>query len=125
MKAHWDEWVTQHFGTLDHPDATYFSDPDNDGLVNLLEYYANDLVEEAGGNANGITQSSARGLDPTNPDSDGDLLSDGFEMSPFLVRLQNPGDAGGNGRRVKRQSSTCGPDISLPLDPFKQVSSQH
>ncbi len=33
----WDEWLEYHFGG--NPGQDYFGDVDNDGLVNILEYY--------------------------------------------------------------------------------------
>ena len=89
----WDEWLDHYFG----PNSTqsYLHDGDRDGLVNILEYYGTDafdgaflyFIEEE----NATTTSSRRrrqtvdisaiGTSPVNPDSDGDLLLDGFEVS--------------------------------------------
>ena len=88
----WDEWLDHYFG----PNSTqsYLHDGDRDGLVNILEYYGTDafdgaflyFIEEE----NATTTSSRRrrqtvdigaiGTSPVNPDSDGDLLLDGFEV---------------------------------------------
>jgi hypothetical protein len=51
-----DAWKIEYFGSIDHPDSGAADDPDGDGLTNLREYQT--------------------GLNPTDPDSDGDGLLD-------------------------------------------------
>jgi hypothetical protein len=55
-----DEWEMKYFGHLDYGAN---DDPDNDGLTNLEEQLL--------------------GTDPTNPDTDGDGLSDGDEVNKY------------------------------------------
>ncbi|MBX3746801.1 MAG: hypothetical protein KF833_15940 [Verrucomicrobiae bacterium] len=69
-----DEWELQYFGNLDQGPGGDF---DNDGLTNLEEYLA--------------------GTDPTNPDTDGDGLSDGDEVKVYLTDPLRVGDADGDG----------------------------
>ena len=62
---------------------SFYDDNDNDGLVNIIEYY----FDEIGNYINTRSEHSMTpplqivdlGLDPTSPDSDNDLLVDGFE----------------------------------------------
>ena len=73
----WDEWTSHYFGS-EAADVSFYDDNDNDGLVNIIEYYF-DLF----GNYSEVTVRQASiadvGLDPTDGDTDGDLLADGFE----------------------------------------------
>ena len=85
----WDEWVAYHFGN-DTP-VSYYDDNDEDGLVNILEYYGDVNITNRRQNSRkrrqivfeGLTDIDVPieqvGLDPNNPDTDGDLLTDGFE----------------------------------------------
>ena len=73
--------MTHHFGAAGQ-NVSFYADNDDDGLVNVLEYYA-DLIAY---NDEILTSDDLRlisipqlGLDPNDPDSDGDLLTDGFE----------------------------------------------
>ena len=88
--ARWNEWVNHHFGAAGR-NVSFYADSDNDGLVNVLEYYA----DEIGNGDRGLTRDTLErnsihrmppllpigqlGLDPNDADSDGDLLTDGFE----------------------------------------------
>ncbi|XP_066928274.1 uncharacterized protein [Clytia hemisphaerica] len=102
----WDEWVLYYFHTNRSTEEFYLMDNDNDGLVNILEYYADtdftltDSREQRSIDSDSYTdfdleqQEKSRnrrafeiiGSNPINPDSDRDLLLDGFEsynsMSP-------------------------------------------
>ena len=77
----WDEWPSHYFGS-EAADISFYDDNDNDGLVNIIEYY----FDQLGNYSNTRSELSMRqapisdlGLDPTSPDSDNDLLVDGFE----------------------------------------------
>jgi hypothetical protein len=73
-----DTWEMQHFGNLTHHNGT--SDPDEDGLNNTAEFLA--------------------GTDPTNPDTDGDLVLDGDDEAPLdpnLPALTNTTDRDNDG----------------------------
>ncbi len=63
-------------------------DNDNDGLSNLLEYIGNDGISPKSDLApvDGVAEINVTGdtLDPTNPDTDDDGLSDGFEFIHFI-----------------------------------------
>ena len=79
--ARWDEWVNHHFGAAGI-NISFYADNDNDGLVNVLEYYADEIANDD----RGLTRDTLErisidqlGLDPNQADSDGDLLTDGFE----------------------------------------------
>ena len=39
----WDTWVFHHFGKNNTSDESYLSDPDGDGLSNIMEYWGLDL----------------------------------------------------------------------------------
>jgi len=69
-----DTWELQYFGDLT---ATATGDPDGDGMTNLAEQDA--------------------GLIPTNPDSDGDGVSDGIDPAPLTATFHdgNVGPYGG------------------------------
>ena len=73
----WDEWTNHYFGS-EAADASFYDDNDNDGLVNIIEYYFDQF-----GTYSEVTMRQASianvGLDPTDGDTDGDLLADGFE----------------------------------------------
>ena len=96
----WDEWLEHYFG----PNSTqsYLHDSDNDGLVNILEYHGTDafegaflyFVEEGNTTTTAFRRRcqtddiGAIGTSPVDPDSDGDLLLDGFEVSASHISLQ-------------------------------------
>lgn len=65
-------WLAQYFGVnyQTDPNAALNADPDRDGLTNLEEYQ--------------------NGTDPTNSDTDGDLLSDGPEVHLYGSDPTNP-----------------------------------
>ncbi len=86
----WEEWLVHYFG--DNSGQDYFGDIDGDDLVNLLEYYGKCAFVTVGGIQQPENQSVndsctavdlpsvlEQGCDPTNADSDGDLLPDGQE----------------------------------------------
>ena len=79
--AFWDEWVSYHFNFNNSDEEFYYVDSDNDGLVNILEYYSNGSTpERSTERVRRFAFSVATvGSNPLNPDSDGDLLLDGFE----------------------------------------------
>ena len=64
---------------------SFYDDNDNDGLVNIIEYYFDQIGNYSSGSArnDGIDMRQIpigeMGLDPTRQDSDDDLLGDGFE----------------------------------------------
>jgi hypothetical protein len=65
-------WLAQYFGSgyASNTNAAINADPDQDGLTNLEEYQ--------------------HGTDPTNPDTDGDGLSDGDEVHVYGSDPLNP-----------------------------------
>ena len=79
--AFWDEWVLHHFKLSTSDEEFYYIDSDNDGLINILEYYSNGSTPEQ--STESVIGSALSmdwiGSNPLNPDSDGDLLLDGFE----------------------------------------------
>ena len=94
--SRWDEWVAYHYNTNQSFEDFYLYDTDNDKLVNILEYYANqDILVEQGNNGkvkrslDQITPINNVGTNPNLADTDKDLLLDGFEffnsMSPTEV----------------------------------------
>ena len=73
----WDQWIKVHFKTDIETEQYIFTDPDKDGLINFLEYHGDTMKFEAlSGNRSVVDI----GTNPTNADSDGDLLLDGFEF---------------------------------------------
>ncbi len=87
-----DLWELYWFGNLDQTDS---DDPDGDGLNNLAEYLA--------------------GTDPTSADSDGDGLSDWYELYVSFTDPMNPdtdGDGLGDAWEVR-----YGFDPNVPDDP--------
>ena len=38
----WDEWTAHHFGS-EAGNVSFYDDNDNDGLVNIIEYYFDQL----------------------------------------------------------------------------------
>jgi hypothetical protein len=101
----WDDYITTYFGAdalnIDPPELLYYLDPDADGVSNIVEYYGVDpmnltasaeLVETL--KSLDVTNRRrdfqlARSTDPTNFDTDGDLLNDGFEIR-FGLDALNP-----------------------------------
>ena len=79
--AFWDQWVSYHFNFNTSDEEFYYIDSDNDGLINILEYYSNGSTpEQSTESVGGLPPSMATiGSNPLNPDSDSDLLLDGFE----------------------------------------------
>ena len=78
--------MNHHFGAAGI-NISFYADTDNDGLVNVLEYYADQIARD-GNKLNRKATDMTRtppmpiqhiGLDPNDADSDGDLLTDGFE----------------------------------------------
>ena len=81
FQARWDDWTNHYFGS-EAADVSFYDDNDNDGLVNIIEYYFDQLGNYSSSRselAMRQTPISDLGLDPTSPDSDNDLLVDGFE----------------------------------------------
>ena len=62
---------------------SFYDDNDNDGLVNIIEYYFDQFGDYSTTRSDQVTMRQASiadvGLDPTDGDTDGDLLADGFE----------------------------------------------
>ena len=62
---------------------SFYDDNDNDGLVNIIEYYFDQIGNYGSARSDQINLREAPiadlGLDPTDGDTDGDLLADGFE----------------------------------------------
>ena len=79
--AFWDEWVSYHFNFITSDEEFYYIVSDNDGLVNILEYYSNGSTPEQSTESVGeiLPSMATIGSNPLNPDSDSDLLLDGFE----------------------------------------------
>ena len=79
--AFWDEWVSYHFNFITSDEEFYYIDSDNDGLINILEYYSNWPTPEQSTESVGeiLPSMTTIGSNPLNPDSDSDLLLDGFE----------------------------------------------
>lgn len=94
----WDEWVIYHYTTNKSAESFYLHDPDNDGLVNILEYYADkyDVINQITPKANSRSKRDGNianiGSNPTKADSDGDLLLDGFEFANAMPPKQ-PGNS--------------------------------
>ena len=111
--AFWDEWVLHHFKLSTSDEEFYYIDPDNDALINILEYYSNGPIPE-GSTDGGVAHSMATiGSNPLNPDSDGDLLLDGFEaffgLSPAEVD-DSTADADNDGlTNLQEQIFGCDP----------------
>ena len=88
VSARWNEWVNHHFGAAGI-NISFYADTDNDGLVNVLEYYADQIARDGSKLNRRATYMNRTspfpmpiqhvGLDPNDADSDGDLLIDGFE----------------------------------------------
>ncbi len=82
----WQEWKASYFGpNRTETEYSFYGDPDGDGVINIVEYYGSMLFEDLFVNNNKTRQRHRRqtmdsGTDPTNPDMDGDLLTDGFEL---------------------------------------------
>ena len=94
--SRWDEWIAYHYNTNESVEDFYFYDTDNDKLVNILEYYANQNIFVEQGNNRKVKRSLDQitpienvGTNPNLADTDKDLLLDGFEffnrMSPNEV----------------------------------------
>lgn len=84
--AEWDDWAASYFGHSDSLDSSYFADPDNDGLSNIIEYYGNALPSiflsrntSTLGRKLFLIPIIPSGMNPLKPDTDGDLLTDAFE----------------------------------------------
>ena len=77
----WNQWVSYHFNFNTSDEEFYYIDSDNDGLINILEYYSNGSTPEQNTESvGGLPPSMAKiGSNPLNPGSDSDLLLDGFE----------------------------------------------
>jgi len=88
----WDEWVMHYFKTNVSTERYYLLDNDNDGLVNFIEYYGgvnffnrtNDALRRERRSLLSPDDIGNDGTDPTDPDTDDDLLNDGFEYSNGL-----------------------------------------
>jgi hypothetical protein len=111
--TYWTEWVTTKFGGIS-PFLTledyYYMDPDSDGVSNIMEYYGADLMSGLYADINGTNTPATRrlqggppisGTDPNNPDTDGDLLGDGFELlygfDPLIANVVILDDTDGDG----------------------------
>lgn len=77
----WDEWIKYHFDEDSHSDEFYFQDFDNDGLVNLVEYYANVSYYNSSSSQSSNGSVNAIGTNPLNADTDNDKLLDGYEYN--------------------------------------------
>ena len=83
---YWDAWLDMYFDNLEEldPEDVYRMDPDGDGVSNIVEYYGLDLASFFVDVPSKISRKledktngpPASGTDPTNPDTDGDLLTD-------------------------------------------------
>ena len=117
----WDAWIQYYFKTNVSTERFFLMDNDNDGLVNFLEYYGGvdfaNTTNSTTRSKRSLTDISSIGADPTNPDSDGDLLLDGFEysngMSPKRADDVNS-DADGDGltniQEQIRETNPLNPD---------------
>ena len=77
----WDEWTNHYFGSQ-AATISFYGDNDNDGLVNIIEYYFDQLGNYSNARSESLMRQapiSELGLKPTETDSDDDLLIDGFE----------------------------------------------
>ncbi len=90
----WQSWRKRYFknNSTDF-DFSFYGDPDADGVINILEFYGTDLFEDAFVSnelkaARVKRQLLSKGTDPTKPDTDGDLLTDAFELLNRLNPLK-------------------------------------
>lgn len=99
----WDAWALTYFAAEITAGVAlqdlYFHDPDGDGLTNIVEFYGSNLRSIFGKNSTPMLFVSGAGYDPLNPDTDGDLLNDGFEwmygLDPLTendITLDSDGD---------------------------------
>lgn len=116
----WLDWINFYFGNTSFidPEEWYYNDFDEDALSNIVEYYGLPLASfyvdiglSEGNTTEGNTTMTrvrhlqemnisfpASGTDPTRPDSDGDLLTDGFELLYGLnPKVVDPIDADSDG----------------------------
>ena len=81
LQGRWDEWTSHYFGS-EAANISLYDDNDNDGLVNIIEYYFDQLATYSSARSDPYMRQapiSDLGLDPTDGDTDGDFLTDGFE----------------------------------------------
>jgi len=104
----WDEWVMHHFKTNLSTERYLLLDNDNDGLVNFIEYYGDVNFFNTTNNTSQRERKSllwgydieSIGTDPTDPDTDDDLLLDGFEYANGMATTRaddSNGDADSDG----------------------------
>jgi len=94
-----DGWEWQYWGNLNYG---AYDDPDNDGVNNLTEYVdtlsdSDPTNPDTDGDGLLDGYEIAHGLLTHNSDTDGDGLSDGYEVANGLNPLDKAGDADGDG----------------------------
>ena len=115
--AFWDEWVSYQFNFNTSDEEFYYIDSDNDGLVNILEYYSNWRTPEQSTESviGSALSMDSIGSSPLKPDSDRDLLLDGFEaffgLSPTQADDNTSDDDNDGLTNLQEQIYGC--------DPFK------
>lgn len=95
-----DWWQIRYFGALGQNPA---ADPDGDGLTNLQEYQAGTDPHNPDTDGDGLTDGyevNTSHTDPTKADTDGDGLSDGYEVNtshtnPLLADTDGDGFSDG------------------------------
>jgi len=110
-----DSWEMQYFGNLDQTDA---GDPDGDGLGNLEEYQHGTNPNLADTDGDGLTdwyEIHVSGTDPTHADTDGDGLNDAWEVRYGLNPLvaDNPTADSDNDGLTNAQEAQHGTNPNL------------
>ena len=109
-----DDWETANGLDPNVHDADL--DPDADGLTNLAEYNAQTDPQNPDTDGDGLTDGdevSVHGTDPAHPDTDADTLTDGAEINqhgtdPLLA--DTDGDGASDGAEVAQGTDPLNPD---------------
>lgn len=80
----WDDFVQTFYPTYPgSPEDLYMDDPDGDGVSNIIEYYgaaAPSIFSSSQGPTGRVLSNSGAWTNPFSIDTDGDLLTDAFEI---------------------------------------------
>jgi hypothetical protein len=115
-----DSWEYDYFGNLSQSGT---DDPDEDGLTNLEEYQAGTDPTNPDTDGDGLSDGdevNIYGTDPTNPDTDGDGLSDGEEVNIYgtdPTKADTDGDGVNDGDEVAQGTD---PLVGKPKDFFSE-----